>query len=254
MDSLLTAARIDVARSAANLLFAAAQPMAGQASRLLGAGEPIEKRSGKTENPATPAAGAFAIWGPIFAGSLNYALRTIARRDQPLVRQVGWLSAAAFAGDTAWELWAQFQGIGRSSVAIIAATATTANAAMLLAARSSEAEPSRALVLNSMAPLAGWLTVATAANLAGARIAEGGAADPETSSRVAVRLVAGASLSASVLAYASHGDVFYAAAAGWGLAGVATRNVRDGNRPVAIVALLGLAAVAGATLVARGRG
>lgn len=253
MNAVLTPERVDAARSAANLFFAVAQPVAGQASRLFGGGEPIEERSAKARSPVTPADGAFAIWGPIFAAGLSHAVRTAARADEPLVRRTGWLTAAAYAGDTAWELWAQYRNVGWKSVAIIGATAGAANAAMLVAARAEPDEPGRALVLNSVAPLAGWLTVATAANLGGARLAEGGPADRPVQTRVAVALVAGVATAASALAYAGRGNPLYAGAAGWGLAGVAVRNVRERNGPVLLAALAGLAAVAGATLMAQRR-
>lgn len=251
MNALLTPARIDVARSVANLLLAAAQPVAGQASRLSGSGEPIEDRSARTENAVTPAAGAFAIWGPIFASSLNYAVRTAARRDDPLVRRTGWLSAAAFAGNTVWELWAQYRGIGWRSVGIIAATAAAANAAMLTATRADAAEPNRALLLDTLAPLAGWLTVATAANLAGARQGDAKSVGGVTSNRGALALVAGAGVAASALTHAGRGELRYAGAAGWGLAGIALRNARDRNVPVFAAALAGLGLVGGAAIVAR---
>ncbi|WP_141243900.1 hypothetical protein [Sphingomonas lenta] len=253
MNALFTSERVDAARSAATLFFAAAQPIAGQAARLTGRGEPIEEQSAKAQSPVTPADGAFVIWAPLFAASLNYAARAVARSDDPLIRRTGWLTAAAYAGDTAWELWAQYRNVGWRSVAIIAATAGAANAAMLTAARAEEDEPSRDLVLNSVAPLAGWLTVATAANLGGARIAEGGPADRPAQTRVGVALTAAAATAASVLSYASRGNPFYAGAAAWGLGGVAVRNLRERNGPVLVAALAGLAAAAGATFAARRR-
>lgn len=253
MNAVLTPERLDAARSAATLFFAAAQPIAGYASRLTGTGEPIEERSAKARSPAMPANGAFTIWGPIFAASLHYAVRAAARPDDPLIRRTGWLTAAAYAGDTAWELWAQYRNVGWRSVAIIAAAAGAANAVMLTSACADDDEPSRALVLNSVAPLAGWLTVATAANLGGARIAEGGPAGRPAQTLAAVALVAGAAATASALSYVGGGTPLYVAAAAWGLAGVAVRNLRERNGPVLVAALAGLGAVAGATLLARRR-
>lgn len=251
MTALLAPARVDAVRSAANVLFAGAQMLAGQASSLFGGGERIDQRAAETDNPVIPIAPAFAIWGPIFAANLNHAIRTYTRRDDPLIRRTDWLSATAFAGNTAWELWTQYRHMGWRSVGVILVPTIAANAAMLKATHADEAEPSRDLVLSSMAPLAGWLTVATAANIASARVAEGGATGPVTQTRAAVPIVAGAAAAVSALAYAGKGNALYAGAAGWGLAGIAVRNVRDRNRPVALTALAGLAAVAGAALLAR---
>ncbi|HEX8389732.1 MAG TPA: hypothetical protein VF636_11995, partial [Sphingomonas sp.] len=97
--------RADAARASAALFFAGAQVIAGQASRIFGGGRPIEKRALDTDNPVIPFPPAFAIWGPIFGANLAHAARGYARRDEPLIRRTGWLSAAALAGDTAWELW-----------------------------------------------------------------------------------------------------------------------------------------------------
>lgn len=253
MSGIFSTERSDAVRAAANILFAGAQASVGQLSRVTKSGKPIDVRAAETDNPVIPLAPAFAIWGPIFAANFAHAARTYTRRDDPLIRRTGWLSAAAFAGSTAWELWSQYRGIGWRSVGIILAPAVAANTAMLTAVNADEDEPSRDLVLNSMAPLAGWLTVATAADIASARVAEGGATGPITQTRAALAIVAATTAAASTLAYTSRGEPRYAAAAGWGLAGIAVRNLKDRNRPVAVAALAGLAAVAGATLLARRR-
>ena len=39
-------------------------------------------------------------------------MKVLVVEDEPLIRRTGWLAAAAYAGNTAWELWAQGRGIG----------------------------------------------------------------------------------------------------------------------------------------------
>jgi hypothetical protein len=233
------------------LALAALQPLAGRLAQLTGYGVSIERRSEAAHGALTPANGAFAIWGPLFVANIALALRSFGSdaAREPAHRRIMRLNELAFAGNSAWSLQAQFRGLGWPSVAIIFGSATAAIAATIeaqsLAARSAFAR----FAALTTAPLAGWLTVASFANLDAALAAA--RASPKHESRHAAALGAAAGAATSVIALATHGNLGYAAAAGWGLSGIALRNHREWRPAVVRTAAIGLAALAAATWVAR---
>ena len=245
----------DTARIAANLVFAAAQPFAGQVSRLTGKGVPIDRRR-ETYTPATPIAPAFAIWGPLFISELRYAIRAALpkHRDSPLLADIGWLTAIAFAANAAWELQAELDGFDWQSNVIIAVGAGAASTAIVNAERGDYDEGDRDLVRFPIGTLAGWLTVANAANAEASRVALLGRPGARRGEAESIGLIFAASAVAVGVTGAARGSLHYAGGAAWGLAGVALRNIKDARPKVAVAAALGIGAVAAAALWARRRG
>jgi tryptophan-rich sensory protein len=242
----------DIARAAFNLTFAAMQPIASEFCRLTKRGVPIDERSKSVEGPATPPSRAFLIWLPIFAINLVYAVRTAmgkALRD-PTLRRAGWLTGIAYAGNVLWALQAQFRGLGWASLGIIGTSAAIATAALIEAERSRDVSRHATLAAYSVAPLAGWLTVAAFVNAEGTLTWTKGRRSPEAQTRRAVGLLGGATAVAAATAAASRGNPLFSLAAGWGLGGVAIKNTRNRNREVAAAASIGLAALAGVTFLA----
>jgi hypothetical protein len=121
----------ETARKSANLFFAGTQSVLGQTSRITGLGTPVDQRP-ETFHAGTPIAPAFAIWGPLFISEARYALRQ-ARSPTRLDRDIGWLTAAAFAGNSAWELQAELRGFEWQSNAIILGAAASAICAIIRA-------------------------------------------------------------------------------------------------------------------------
>ena len=76
-------------------------------------GKPIAERSREHQGGTTPAGWAFAIWGPLFAQGLYFAVRGASKDkiSDPTLRKVGWLTAGAYAGDTVWQLYEQKEGL-----------------------------------------------------------------------------------------------------------------------------------------------
>lgn len=245
---LLPANRADALLAGANLFFAAAQSFAGQTSRLTGTGTPVDRRP-ETYHPATPIAPAFAIWGPLFASELRYALRR--RRGDRLTREIGWLSAATFAGNTAWDLQAELRGFEPRSQAIIMAAAAAAVAALLKVERGDYTEHERREIALPIGTLAGWLVAACAANAEASRIQTFGRPGAHREANEAVVLIAVATAATCAITIASRGHAHFAAGAAWGLAGIVARNVKEKRPRVALAASAGLAATLGALLLAR---
>jgi hypothetical protein len=241
--------------SLALLSLSLAQPVAGWLSRFTHRGKTIEERSDAADGMVTPAKGAFAIWGPLFAGNLALAVRSFSRPrfDAPLNRWIAWLSSAAFASNTAWGVQAQFGGLGWPSFGIISASAVAASAATIASERVATGSGFARLAANTTGPLAGWLTVAAFANLESTLNETQGRLPERAAIRRAVALVGAASAAAAGMAVATRGNLGYAAASAWGLGGVMVRNQRESRSAVATTAAIGLCAVAAATLFSRHR-
>ena len=247
--------RSDDLRATANIGLAITQALAGELQRLSGGGESVADRSRAAQGAVTPTGGAFAIWGPLFLDSLGYAI-TAARSDRradPILRQVGWLTAATYAANTLWTLVVQQRGIGWASVGVIGAATTAATTALVLAERAESGTPSARLAANTIAPLAGWVSVATAANVDSALVAAGGARSGPAATRRAVALIAAATGLTGSVAVASRGNPLFGAAAGWGLGGIILKASRERQTPVVVAAAGALATLAAATIAGRRR-
>lgn len=246
----------------AQLALAVALPLTSRLHALVRSrrARPETVRARRAAGPATPAGPAFAIWAPLFAVNVAQAALRVTRdrRADPAFRRLGWLTSAAYAFNIAWSVNAQLASLGWRSVALIGAGAATSIAAAAAAAgyeRQARVGPDREarLVSNAMAPLAGWLTVATFSNVEAALNTTQGRPPQDAETRRAVALVAAAGGAAAVGSLATRGNLLYGGAAAWGLAGVVAKNRR--TRPaVASAAALGMLAVAGMTLLARRRG
>lgn len=250
-----TGRAIDTARAVANVALAAAQPLAAYVSRWSGHGVSEAKRAEQSGGPVTPAPGTFAIWGPLFVNSLAFAAWS-ARREQrtsEALRHVGWLNGATLASTTVWSLNAQLRGLGWPSVAVISLAAASATAAMLDAGLAHADDPSARRAALSIAPLAGWLTLASFANLETTLNETRGRPKRASEDRRAALLLGAATTTAGAVSWAARGNPLYSAAVGWGLAGTLARNVRDRRPVVATAAVAGLTALTALTMLARHR-
>lgn len=269
--------RSNQALAVTNLALAGAQPLAAYVTKLTGRGVSEADRARKVDGPVSPVPGAFVIWLPLFATSLGYGARiTREHVDLAPLRRVEWLMSATYACNTAWSLQAQLRGLGWPSVGLIVASAASASVALIGAARLAERappdaperalldapehaladapEPQQALVrearaaADAIAPLAGWLTLATFANLEATLNETGGRPRRRAEVNRSLLLLGGLGVVASGVAIASRGHRRYTAAIAWGLGGVVLRNLRARNTQVAAVAGLGLVAALAATL------
>ena len=240
---------LDTTRAVAGVMLSAAQPLAAYISQLTGLGMSEVERARQSDGPVTPADGAFAIWGPLFLGSVTWAGWSALKeqRGDPALRRIGWLACGAFASNIAWSLRAQFSGLGWPSLGIISTGAANANAALIRAARTPRAK----LATWTLGPLAGWLSLATFANLEATLNGTRERPAPHIEERRAAALLCAATATAAATTVASRGNLPYGAAVAWGLAGTALRNIRAQKPGVALTAGACLAALAGITWIAR---
>lgn len=244
----LTTRAVDVATVAA----AAAQPLLGNLAAVTDRGRTIAARSDAVRGALTPPPWAFAIWAPIFLASGTAAVRQAIGRDagSDTTSATQVLAVLAYAGNSAWELEAQYRGLSPRSVGIIGTTLAAAAGGFVMAERRGVA-PGERLTANTLAALAGWLTLATAVNVESSLNARYGRPDPNIEDQRSLALATAASGVALGLAVAGRGNRYYLSAVGWGLGTVALRAGREGRGKLAGVAVAGLAAVAVASVLAR---
>lgn len=165
----------DRLRQGANLLFAIGQAAAPALTPLLGLPF-VGTVSDRYPTYVVPAGYAFGIWSLIFALSIAYAVWQLlpAQRENPLLRRVGWLTAAAFAGSMLWE-FAFPAGMYALSVVLIVLTLAVLAAAVgrMVGWRAPFSGAERWLVWIACGIYLGWITVATVANVAQALAAAG---------------------------------------------------------------------------------
>jgi hypothetical protein len=244
----------DRGRQAANVAGAVAQIAASALVPLGVLPIAVGERTEAVDTPVVPADYAFAIWGLIFATCLAYAVWQAlpGRRKDATPRRIGWWTAAAFAGNTVWQLAAQSGAPDWSLALVIVPTAGAALGALLRLADAPErvAGARWLLVALPVGVLAGWLSAATFANLSTALEASRVEAWPQT---VWLALIGGAAVFASAVLLRVRGQPAYAAAVLWALFGIAAANRAEGE-PVALqLAIAGLLIVALATILGRPR-
>lgn len=228
----------------AALLLAALAEIASSFLPMLGVGAEMSERSAAVQNTLTPAGYAFAIWGLIYLAILLFAL-VFAWRPAAEAGVARWLAIAA-AANASWATYAQFAGILPLTIAIIVIGWGAALAA-LFTTRPERAGPTAILGQASAGLLAGWLTVATGANITAVWAGSGAGYEPlgEPGVALAVALVFG--LIALLIAWRS-ASLWYAAAAAWGFAAITVANM-DSDGPLRL-AMIGAPALIALTLIA----
>ncbi|MBM2577339.1 hypothetical protein JQC91_13605 [Jannaschia sp. Os4] len=203
----------DLVRIALVLLLAAAQAMAAYWPDLRGARHTITSRSVAVDTPVVPFGPFFAVWPVLFAACIGFA-GWHAAQGAAGPAPLGWLAAALFAGNLAWETWVPRRGLDRGSAGIIAVELALALAALAMTVRWAPEDWAFWLGAVPLQLFAGWVAVAAFANLSSTLRAEGVHAP--------WALLFGA-VGVAVGVAASTGAVAFAATAAWGLAGIAAK-------------------------------
>lgn len=206
----------------------------------LGFGGTVGTRDGFASPPEVPAGYAFSIWGVIFALALVYSVWQAlpAGGTSEAARQTRATAWLLFALSTAWMLIAQFGGPNAALAAIIVVMLVLALRLIAMAATAAEIETRAAYALT--VPLfglyAGWLTLAAFLNLSSLARDFGLAPLGLPESLYAGAVIAAGAALALIMVLRLRGNVWYAAAALWGLVGVVVANLSGGLEAVALVA------------------
>lgn len=157
-------------RAIAAVVFTLAQILAPLLPAI-GIGNPVGEQSADTQTLITPAGWAFAIWGPLYFGTIIFAVYQLLprHRDSELVRRIGWHFALAVLGNALWVTYTQLWSLGFPSVLIIVFTLVNLLAIVRVFATTPAFSLSeRLMVVLPLSALAGWLTAATIVNIAAA--------------------------------------------------------------------------------------
>jgi hypothetical protein len=201
--------------------------------------------------PIVPAGYAFAIWGPIYLGSLAYAVYMALPQNwaAPLFREIGWLTAIGFLGCAIWLLAAKY-GPYAATVPIIALMLIGILTAFIIARERLADGPALQywLVAAPLALYAGWLSVATFANTSEVLAGYGFERFGLGVTAWALLLLCGALAVALGGLWLSGGDYVYAGTVIWALAAIAAANFArgDGGATIAAFSVTGALAVAAA--------
>ncbi|OYW46882.1 MAG: hypothetical protein B7Z08_01610 [Sphingomonadales bacterium 32-68-7] len=204
------------------------------------------RQTGLAPTPIVPANYAFAIWGAIYGLSVLFAaVQLVPGQADPLLPRLGRPLAALFALSTLWLAFARFGPLWGTVPAIAAMLVLAAWVLIAVATRADGLAGYRQWLILGLAGLyAGWLTVATFANVTEVAAASGfGFFGLSLPAWTVLALIAGTVLACAILAQ-SRGAWPYAAAVSWALVAIAIANVvRDRQPAVVAVSLVCLAAV-----------
>lgn len=189
----------------------------------LGVGESIGSQSDAVRTLITPAGWAFAIWGPLYTGSIAFAIYQAlpAQRDSALLAHVRWPAAGAFLGNAVWAAYTQVFGLSIISAAIIVFTLVCL---LVIYRRISDWRPGftrtqRWLVVLPLCALASWLTVATIVNITAALRFHGVDAGDAGPLITAALVIVGGLIAAAALV-SGQGNPPYALVFLWALAAI----------------------------------
>ncbi|WP_264392597.1 hypothetical protein [Porphyrobacter sp. ULC335] len=209
-----------------------------------GIGEFIGDRSDAVRTLITPAGWAFAIWGPLFALSVAFAIWQAlpAQRTNALLDRIAWPAAVALAAQGVWSTYTQLANLTFVSVVIILVSL----GGLLIVLRALVHAPTlsrgeRVFAAPAFSALAAWLTAASIVNIAASLKYHGFAAAEPSPLVTTVMIVIGAVI-AAIAAARVRGAPLYGLVFSWALIAI---NAAGGARFASISA----AAIFGIILV-----
>jgi pimeloyl-ACP methyl ester carboxylesterase len=225
------AGALDALRAGLVLLLAIGQALMAFWPDLRGWPDTISTRSAALDTPVVPVPPTFAIWGLIFLSCGAFAVWQAlpANWGDPLLREVGWIALALFAGNVLWEAWVPRRGLDWTSVAIVVGELTLALWLLFAVTAAGLSGWEWWLVAFPFGLFAGWVSAATFVNLsstmmrpfAGRPVRTTGP-DPRRPA-VALALIGGAAALGLVVSLLS-GAWPYALAVTWALGGIVLAN------------------------------
>lgn len=230
---------------------------------LLGSGvlgdDTVEQSSGGSlSDQAThvaPAGLAFSIWSVIYVGLAAYVVLQWVPRwaADPRQRAAGYLVAASMVLNAAWLFAATGDQIWLSVAVIVVLLIVLCAIIVVLHRIPSSAKVETLVVDGTLGLYLGWVTVATAANIAAALVDSGFEGGPLSADVWAVIVCVAVAVIGSLLALRLGGRVAPSLAIVWGLSWIAIGRVTDEpeSTPTAIAAIAAAAVVVAATLAAR---
>lgn len=233
-------------RTLLNLLLPLAQPLVGAMAPVFGIGHTQAEMSARSQTDVVPAGYAFSIWGLLFALSIAWGIWQVlpsGGKDSVVARRLGWPLAAAFAASILWMVLSQLTENGWHLVLVILIVLAASLTAFFINRRLTHSGAATGwaeqwIVRPLVGMLAGWVSVATFANIAGAALVSGAIEAEGTAGTVAAVLIllAAGGFTLGVL-WMAKGSPWYAAAVVWALIAILYANTagRDLNIAMAVV-------------------
>lgn len=229
----------DVFRQLLNVVFAVGQIFITIIGYLIGTNASFNSSNTST-SPVVPADSAFVIWGLIYGGALAYAIYQALpdRREDELLRRIGFYTASAYMATTVWLVCAQL-GLQWLTVACIVWILLSVLSAFIqfILYRNPLTSAERWLVVLPTSIYAGWATVATIANTAEALRFSGFHNIILSDQNWSILMLIVGGLIAAFTTLKSRGNAGYALTVVWALFWVMIANItRTPNIPVAVTA------------------
>jgi hypothetical protein len=132
-------------------------------------GQPIGSQSNAVRTLITPAGWAFSIWGPLYTGTIAFAIFQILpkQRGNALLKNLRWPAAGAFAGNAVWAAYTQVFGLSFISALIIIFTLTCLLVTYRIFSKweTGFTKTELWLAVLPLSALTAWLTAATIVNI-----------------------------------------------------------------------------------------
>lgn len=210
----------------------------------------IATRSAGLDTPVVPAGGTFAIWGPIFAGCLCFAVWHALPHNlmDPVTGKIGWIMIAVFAANTLWELIVPKRGFGWSSIALISIEAVGLGLTLYVLEIAWDGLTTSQFWLIA-APLhlfAGWVTAAVVVNLSSVLKAKG----IHVGSRASILLLVTGGFIGSGIAW-QVSSVIFPLAVCWAFGGIVVAALGKPTRRPVLIACVILIVVLSAVTVSK---
>jgi hypothetical protein len=189
----------------------------------LGIGQSIGSQSDKVRTLITPAGWAFSIWGPLYGGSIAFAIYQAlpSQHKNELLKFARWPPAAAFLGNALWAFYTQLYGLSVISVVIIIFTLFCLLTIYRRFAtwQRTFRRGERWCVVLPLSALAAWLSVATIVNI-GAALRFHGLELGDAAVPAAAAVITLGGFVAGALLIGGRGNPPYALVVLWGLAAI----------------------------------
>ncbi|TRD10804.1 hypothetical protein FGU71_02255 [Erythrobacter insulae] len=194
-----------------------------------GMGEQIGARSDSVRTLITPSGWAFSIWGPLFLGSLVFAIWQAlpGQRRNALLGTIGWPAAIALAAQGVWAMYTQFNNLTVIS-AVIIFTSLIGLLVVLraLGEQSYFTHKERWIVALVFSGLAAWLTAASIVNVSATLVYSGVLADGPYPLVTAIMVAIGGII-AALATVRSRGNPWYALVFCWALTAIYFRGGQE---------------------------
>lgn len=220
----------------------------------LGIGRPIGSQSDAVRTLLTPAGWAFSIWGPLYAGSIGFALFQFmpAQRRNARLAPLRWPAAGAFLGNALWAAYTQGFGLSAVSAAIILWTLVCL---LMVYRRISSWEAMRTpaetwFVVVPLSALAAWLTAASIVNISASLRYHGMEASVATAPLIGAAVLLFGGVIAALAVARGKGNPAYALTFLWALAAIYAAG-GQAAAPIGIAAVLAAMLVLGGILAGR---